>query len=88
MAHKLIWDLFNAIKFCRSGSDIQSTRSSGCLSKLQFSYKVYKLCVGLLFDILDKTAEMRWIKVVDVSSRQLALSATDKPTTESLDHTP
>ena len=59
-----------------------------CLSKLQFSYKVYNLCVGLLFDILDKTAEMRWIKVVDVSSRQLALSATDKPTTESLDHTP
>ena len=43
---------------------------------------------GPLFDILDKTAEMRWIKVVDVSSRQLALSATDKPTTESLDHTP
>ena len=43
---------------------------------------------GLLFYILDKTAEMRWIKVVDVSSRQLALSATDKPTTESLDHTP
>ena len=43
---------------------------------------------GLLFYILDKTAEMRWIKVVYVSSRQLALSATDKPTTESLDHTP
>ena len=47
-----------------------------------------QIVFGLLFYILDKTAEMRWIKAVDVSSRQLAPSATDKPTTESLDHTP